>query len=367
VDEGEVKLEEQPAIPPIAEIIAESSIEPRAESAQAPDLTISDSSAPAIEEIPVSSVETPAAETSPTSAELASSFTPLPLPLEISEIASPASVEPAEAQPEPQQQPEADDFDEETEWRKAVKESQAAAATTPTPAKPAKKSGGFASLFGNIKNSLGGMLGRGGDKNKSDATPQTPKPSTTPESIAPESKITAIPAPGIDQILESAAASAVAEAAAETSNTAVDPSLGVPFPTDVEAMAELIAAETASSDKIGKTPIDSPSSAQTQTPPAAVGEPEAEAPAASIEMTVVEMVSVAPEMEASGEPDLSAQVDVVSVAVMSIESTDRKPSSEGEQPELIRPNPPTPDRVETAKPAVQSKSENVSGEDKPSS
>jgi len=361
VDEGEVKLEEQPTIPPIAEIIAESSIEPRAESTIAPDLTIPDSSAPAIEEIPVSSVETPAAETSPTPAELASSFTPLPLPLEISEIASEASVEPAEAQPEPQQQPEADDFDEETEWRKAVKESQAAAATAPTPAKPAKKSGGFASLFGNIKNSLGGMLGRGGDKNKSDATPQTPKPSTTPESIAPESKITAIPAPGIDQILQSELASAAQEVAAETS-------LGVPFPTDVEAMAELIAAETATSDKIGETPIDSPSSAQTQTPPPAVGEPEAQAPAASKEMTVVEMVSVAPvEMEASGEPELSAQVEVVSVAVMSIESTERKPSSEGEQPELIRPNPPTPERVETAKPAAQSKSENVSGEDNPSS
>jgi len=367
VDEGEVKLEEQPTIPPIAEIIAESSIEPRAESARAPDLTIPDSSAPAIEEIPVSSVETPAAETSPTPAELASSFTPLPLPLEISEIASPASVEPAEAQPQPQQQPEADDFDEETEWRKAVKESQAAAAPAPTPAKPAQKSGGFASLFGNIKNSLGGMLGRGGGKNKSDATPQTPKPSTTPESIAPESKITAIPAPGIDQILESELASAAAEVAAGTSNTAVETSLGVPFPTDVEAMAELIAAKTASSDKIGETPIDEPSSAQTQTPPPAVGEPEAQAPAASIEMTVVEMVSVAPEMEASGEPELSAQVEVVSVAVMSIESTDRKPSSEGEQPELIRPNPPTPDRVETAKPTPESKSENVSGEDKPSS
>jgi len=359
VDEGEVKLEEQPTIPPIAEIIAESSIEPRAESVQAPGLTISDSSAPAIEEIPVSSVETPAAETSPTPAELASSFTPLPLPLEISEIASPASVEPAEAQPELQQQPEADDFDEETEWRKAVKESQAAAAA-PTPAKPAKKSGGFASLFGNIKNSLGGMLGRGGDKNKSDATPQTPKPSTTPESIAPESKITAIPAPGIDQILESELASAAQEVAAETS-------LGVPFPTDVEAMTELIAAETATSDKIGETPIE-PSSAPTQTPPPGVGEPEAQAPAASIEMTVVEMVSVAPvEMEASGEPELIAQVEVVSVAVMPIESTDQKPSSEGEQPELIRPNPPPPDLVETAKQAAKSKSENVSGEDKPSS
>ena len=369
LDKGEVKLEEQPTIPPIAEIIPESSIgEPTAESAIAPDWTIPDSKPPAIAEIPVFSVETPAAETSPTPAELASSFTPLPLPLEISEIAVPPSVEPAEAQPEPPQQPEADDFDEETEWRTAVKESQAAAAaaaavapTPPTPPKPAKKSGGFGSLFDNIKNSLGGMLGRGAGKNKSDATPQTPKPSTTPESIAPESKITAIPAPGIDQILESELASAAQEVAAETS-------LGVPFPTDVEAMTELIAAETATSDKIGETPIDEPSSAPTQTPPPAVGEPEAQAPAASREMTVVEMVSVAPvEMEASGEPELSAQVEVVSVAVMSIESTDQKPSSEGEQPELIRPNPPTPDQVETAKLAAQSKSENVSGEDNPSS
>jgi hypothetical protein len=205
------------------------------------------------------------------------------------------------------------------------------------------------------------MLGRGGDKNKSDATPQTPKPSTTPESIAPESKITAIPAPGIDQILQSELASAAQEVAAETS-------VGVPFPTDVEAMAGLMAKETATSDKIGETPLDEPSSAPTQTPPPAVGEPQAQAPAASKEMTVVEMVSVAPvEMEASGEPELSAQVDVVSVAVMPIESTDRKPSSEGEQPELIRPNPPPPDLVEIAKQAAQPKSENVSGEDKPSS
>ncbi|MBW3584845.1 MAG: hypothetical protein KY448_03105, partial [Cyanobacteria bacterium 0813] len=354
VNEGAVKLEEQPAIPPIAEIIAESAIEPTAESPIAPAWKIPDSTAPAIEEIPVSSVETPAAETSPTPAELASSFTPLPLPLKISEIAVPASVEPAEAQPERQQQPEADDFDEmETEWRTAVKESQAAAAAAaPTPAKPAKKSGGFGSLFGNIKNSLGGMLGRGAGKNKSDATPQTPTPSATPESIALESKITATPAPGIDQILESELAQAAAEVAAESSNTAVETSQGLPFPTDVEAMAELMAAETASSDKIGETPIDERSSTETQTtqfaqqtPPAAVGEPEAaagvpaaEAPAVSLEMTVVEMVSVAPgEMEASGEPEVSPQVEVVSVAVISIESTDKKPSSEGEQPELIRP------------------------------
>ncbi|MEG4027056.1 MULTISPECIES: Ycf66 family protein [unclassified Microcoleus] len=402
LDKGEVKLEEQPAIPPIAESIAESSIEPTAESALAPDLKIPDSKPPAIAEIPVFSVETPAAETSPTPAELASSFTPLPLPLEISEIAVAPSVEPAEAQPEPPQQPEADDFDEETEWRTAVKESQAAAAAAaPTPPKPAKKSGGFASLFGNIKNSLGGMLGRGAGKNKSDATPQTPKPSVTPESIAPESKITATPAAGIDQILESELAEAAAEVAAESSNTVVETSLGVPFPTDVEAMAELMAADIASFDKIGETPIEDRSSADTQTPLVAVGEPEAaagvleaeapavsletqtplaavgepeaaagvpeaEAPAVSIEMTVVEMAEPV-EIEVPGEPGLSVQVETVSVSVISIESTGEELSSEAEKTELSPPNHPDPNLVETAKPATESKSEKVSGEDQPSS
>ncbi|MEG3917544.1 Ycf66 family protein [Microcoleus sp. T3_A4] len=388
LDKGEVKLEEQPAIPPIAESIAESAI--------APDLKIPDSKPPAIAEIPVFSVETPAAETSqPPTESAASSFTPPPLPLEISEIAVAPSVEPAEAQPEPQQQPEADDFDEETEWRTAVKESQAAAAAAaPTPPKPAKKSGGFASLFGNIKNSLGGMLGRGAGKNKSDATPQTPKPSVTPESIAPESQITATPAPAIDQILESELAQAAAEVAAESSNTVVETSLGVPFPTDVEAMAELMAADIASFDKIGETPIEDRSSADTQTPLAAVGEPEAaapalsletqtplaavgepeaaagipeaEAPAVSIEMTVVEMAAPV-EIEIPGEPGLSVQVETVSVSVISIESTGEELSSEAEQTELSPPNPPDQNLVETAKPTTESKSEKLSDEDKPSS
>ncbi|MEG4113456.1 MULTISPECIES: Ycf66 family protein [unclassified Microcoleus] len=407
LDKGEVKLEEQPASPPIAESIAESSIAATAESAIAPELKIPDSKPPAIAEIPVFSVETLAAETSqPLTESAASSFTPPPLPLEISEIAVAPSVEPAEAQPEPPQQPEADDFDEETEWRTAVKESQAAAAaaaapTPPTPPKPAKKSGGFGSLFGNFKNSLGGMLGLGAGKNKSDATPQTPKPSATPESIAPESKITATPAPGIDQILESELAQAAAEVAAESSNTAVETSLGVPFPTDVEAMAELMGADTASFDKIGETPIEDRSSAEIETPLAAVGEaeaaagvleaeapavsqetqtplaavgepeaaagvPEAEAPAASIEMTVVEIAAPV-EIEVPGEPGLSVQVERVSVSTISIESTGEELSSEAEQTELSPPNPPDPNLVETAKPAAESKSEKVSGEDKPSS
>lgn len=370
VTEGEVKVEPQSPIPsPIPQTLAESSL--------APDSTIPDSSPPAIAEIPVFSVETAAAETKPAPAELASSFTPLPLPLEFSEIAAPATVEPAEAQPEVKQQPEDDDFDQ--MWRAMAKDSQSAASSiaptaeptaapeaTSTPAKTAKKSGGFGSLFGNLKNSLGGMLGRGAGKNKSDATPQTPTPKAATQPIAPESKITAIPAPDIDQILESELAEAAAEVTGETSNTAVETSRIVPFPTDVEAMAELMAAETASSGKIGDSP-------ETQTPPAAVAEPEAAAgepespPAVSLEMTVVEVAEPV-EIQVPGEPGLSVQVETVSVSVISIESTaDPKPSSEEEQPELIRPNPPTSELVEAAQPADESKSENVSDENKPSS
>ena len=342
IDRGEVKVEEQSAISSISEI-------------------------------PVFSVETPAAETKPAPAELASSFTPLPLPIEFSEIVAAATtVEPAEAQPEAPQQTDDDDFDE--MWRARATQSAPPTATptaaptaeptaapeaNSTPAKTAKKSAGFGSLFGNIKNSLGGMLGRGAAKNKSDATPQTPTPKATRELIAPESKITAIPAPDIDFILETELAEAAAEVTAETNQ-------GVSFPTDVEAMAELMAAETASSAKIEESSIFDRSSADTQTPPTAVSEPEAQAPAVSLEMTVVEIVSVASvEMEASEQPELSA-VEVVSVTVMSIESTDQKPSETGEQPELIRPNPPTSEIKEAAQPADESKSENRSDEDKPS-
>ena len=333
IDRGEVKVEEQSAISSISEI-------------------------------PVFSVETPAAETKPAPAELASSFTPLPLPIEFSEIAAGATVEPLLAQPEVKQQTDDDDFDE--MWRARATQSAAPTATptaapeaSSTPAKVPKKSAGFGSLFGNIKNSLGGMLGRGAAKNKSDATPQTPTPKATRELIAPESKITAIPAPDIDFILETELAEAAAEVTAETNQ-------GVSFPTDVEAMAELMAAETASSAKIEESSIFDRSSADTQTPPTAVSEPEAQAPAVSLEMTVVEIVSVASvEMEASEQPELSA-VEVVSVTVMSIESTDQKPSETGEQPELIRPNPPTSEIKEAAQPADESKSENRSDEDKPS-
>lgn len=380
-NQGEAKVEAQPATGPIAEIIPESAI--------GPDLKTPDSKAPAITEIPVFSVENAPAETSPAPAELASNFTPLPPPLEFSEIAAAPKVEPAEAQPEAKKQAE-DDDDFEEMWRSRAKESQSDATTAaptatataaptanPTPAKTAKKSGGFGSLFGNLKNSLGGMLGRGAAKNKPDANTPVTKPKVAEESIAPESpesKVTTIPAPDIDQILESELAEAGAEVAAETSNTTAETSQAVPFPTDVEAMAELIATETAAnSDKIGESSIlDDGSPAQSQTKPlaqetpadavaepkAAAGATEAEAPAVSLEMTVVEIVSAPPvEIEVPGEPGLSVQVETVSVSTISIESTEEKPSSDGAQPDLVEP----------AKPATESKSENVSDEDRPSS
>ncbi|MGB3263023.1 MAG: Ycf66 family protein [Microcoleus sp.] len=380
-NESPVKLEEQPATPPIAETIGESPI--------GPDLTIPEEKAPAIAEIPVFPVETPAAETSPDPAESASSFTPLPPPIEFSEIAAPATVEPAEAQPQPQQQPETDDFEE--IWRAKAKESEPAAPTAApttaptaaptaaptgksTPAKAANKSGGFGSLFDNIKNSLGGILGLGGGKSKSEAKTPATTEKKTPEPIAPESKTTAIPAPDIDRILESELAEAASEAAAETSNTAVETSQAVPFPTDVETMADLMAAPTASSATIEESSIgDRDPSADSQTPPAAVGEteaaanvPEAQAPEPSLEMTVVEMIAVAPvEIPESGQPDEMSGVEVVSVTVVSIESTEKQPSSEEEPAELIRPTPPTSEIVETAQPAAESKSENLSDEGKP--
>lgn len=381
-NQAEVKAQAQPATGPIADIIPESAI--------APDLNTPDKSAPAITEIPVFSVENAPAETSPAPAELASNFTPLPPPLEFSEIAAAPTVEPAEAQPEAKKQTEDDDdFDE--MWRSRARESQsdatsaaptatatAAPTANPTPAKTAKKSGGFGSLFGNLKNSLGGMLGRGAAKNKPDANTPVTKPKVAPESIAPESKVTTIPAPipapDIDQILESELAEAAAEVAAETSNTTAETSQAVPFPTDVEAMAELIATETAAnSAKIRESSIlddGSPAQSQTkplaqETPADAVGEPkaatgvtEAEAPAVSLEMTVVEIVSAPPvEIEVPGEPGLSVQVETVSVSTISIESTEEKPSSDGAQPDLVEP----------AKRAAESNSDNVSGEDKPSS
>ena len=382
VNQGEVKPASPAAAPSIAEIIAESAI--------GPELTTLDTKAPAIAEIPVFPVETAAVETSePPAPPPAASFTPLPLPLALEklEIGSAATVEPAEAQPQTQNDPEDDDFD--LMWRAKAKESQPAAtsptaaktataapAANPTAAKTAKKSGGFGTLFDNLKNSLGGMLGLGAAKNKSDATPQTkPTPPATPEPIAPESKIVAIQVPDIDLILESELAQAAREAAAETSNTAVESRQGVPFPSDVEAMADLMAAEIASSFvKKEETAILDGSIADRETAPlagdttapaaeepkpaAGVTETEPEAPPTSIEMTVVEIVSEPPvEIEIPGQPGLSVQVETISVSTISIESTDQKLSPDGEQPDL----------AESAKQAAESKSENVSDEDPPSS
>lgn len=371
---SEVKVEEQPATPPVAELISESSIESTPESTIAPELPVSDSIAPAPAPIPVWSIAAPVAETSKAPAASAPS-NETPLPLEVSEIAAAPTVEPTEAQPEGKQEPEVDDFEE--TWRAAA--SSAAPTANSTPAKVTKKSAGFGSLFDNIKNSLGGFLGRGSDKSKSAATPQTPTPKVPPTEIESIAEIPAIPAPDIDQILESELAEAAVEVA-ETSTTAVEESPGVPFPPDVEAMAELV-AETASSPKIEETPIE-PSETEAQTssealeqPPTQVAEPteaadvvEAKVPTPSLQVTVVEVVLATPaESEGSSDSGNSPKLEVeaISIEVISIEATGEELSQETEKPELIRPNPPAPDRVESAKPDAESKSENISSEQPP--
>lgn len=381
---SEAKLEEQPTTPPVAELsISESSIERPPASAIAAEVPVSDSIAPAPQPIPVWSIETAISQTSPAPAGAAPS-NETPLPLEVSEIAATPTVEPAEAQPVAKQEPEVDDFQE--TWKAAAKESPSAASSAAptansTPTKVSKKSGGFGSLFGNLKNSLGGFLGRGSDKSKSVATPQTPTPKVPPTEIEPIAEIPAIPTPDIDQILESELAQAAVEAS-ETSTTAVEESPGLPFPPDVETMAELIATETASSPKIGETPIE-PSETEAQTssetleqPPAPDGvaelteavDAEAKSPIPPLEMTVVEVVLATPaENEAASDADSSPKLEVeaISVEVISIKSTDEELSQETEKPELIRPNPPEPDAVESAKPIVESKSENISSEQPP--
>jgi Ycf66 protein N-terminus len=384
---SEVKVEEQPTTPPVAELISESSIDPTPESAIAADVPVSDSKAPAPQPIPVWSISTPVPKTSKSPAESAPS-NETPLPLEVSEIATAPTVEPAEAQPNAKQEPEVDDFEE--TWRSAAKKSPSAAiSATPTaaptanstPAKVSKKSAGFGSLFDNIKNSLGGFLGRGADKSKSAATPQTQTPKVPPTEIEPIAEIPATPAPDIDQILESELAEAAVEAA-ETSTTAVEESPGVPFPPDVETMAELMATETASSPKIEETSIEpseteAPTSSETLEQPPVPDEVaelteavdvEAKSPIPALEMTVVEVVLATPsENEGASDSGSSRKLEVeaISVEVISIKSTDEEPSQAAEKPELIRPNPPTPDAVESAKPSAESKSENISSEQPP--
>ncbi len=330
-DRNEAKID----VSPVAEIVDKSAI--------VPELPIPDSITPTTEPIAVWSIANPVAETPVESAASNESA----IDSKVAEIATTPTVEPTEAQPELKQELDDDDFDQ--MWRSAAKESQstvptAAPTAAPTTAKVSKKSAGFGSLFGNIKNSLGGLLGRGPDKSKSPAnTPASTEVTTAKaaselpsEAIAPTPKIVAIPTPDIDQILQSELAEAALEVATETSSTAVEENLGVPFPLDVEAMAELISAETAIS------------------------------PTQFSEMTAVEEVSATP-----------AEVEVIVVdieAIASTETTELIPPNpptpnlaetdkSTETTELIPPNPPTPNLAETVKPADESKSENVSGEE----
>lgn len=376
---SEVKAQEQPATPPVAELISESSIESTPKSTIAPKLPVSDSIAPAPAPIPVWSIAAPVAETSKAPAASAPS-NETPLPPEVSEIAAAPTVEPTEAQPEAKQEPEVDDFEE--TWRAAASSAAPTAAPTAnsTPAKVTKKSAGFGSLFDNIKNSLGGFLGRGSDKSKSAATPQTPTPKVPPTEIEPIAEIPAIPTPDIEQILASELAETAVEVA-ETSTTAVEENQGVPFPPDVEAMAELMATETASAPKIAETPIE-PSETEAQTSSETLEQPpdnrvaeltealdvEAKVPTPPLEITVVEVVLAAPAQnegasDSGNSPKL--EVEAISVEVISIEATGEELSQETEKPELIRPNPPDPDRVESAKLDAESKSENISSEPPP--
>ncbi|MGB7709007.1 MAG: Ycf66 family protein [Microcoleus sp.] len=381
---SEVKVKEQPTTPPVAEFISESSIAPTPEIAHAPEFPIPDSIAPTTEPIPVWSIETPVADTTPAPVESALPHE-TPLPLEISEIVAGAPVEPAEAQPEAKVQQPLDEFDDEiaAELTAPARESQAAVSPTavsptavsPTPAKVSKKSAGFGSLFDNIKNSLGGFLGRGSDKSKSAATPQTLTPKVPPTKIEPVAEIPTISAPDIDQILESELAAAAVEVAAETRITAVEESQGVTLESDIET-AVLMSTESASSPEIGDRAI-APSETGTQTSPETqVAEdteasdiPFAKVPSSSLEKTVVEVVSVtAVKIHESGDAIDSSpklEVEAISIEVISIEPTGDTLSQNAEKPELSSPNPPDSELVKTATPAVESQSEHISSQQPP--
>lgn len=381
-DRTELKVEEQPTTPPVVEFISESSIAPTPEIAHTPEFPTPDSITPTTKPIPVWSIETPVADTTPAPVESALPQE-TPLPLEISEMVAGANVEPAEAQPEAKVQQPLDEFDDEiaAELTAPGKESQAAVSPTPaspTPAKVSKKSAGFGSLFDNIKNSLGGFLGRGSDKSKSAATPQTLTPKVPPTKIEPVAEIPTISAPDINQIVESELAAATVEATAETSSTAVEESQGVTFEPDIET-AELMAAESAGSPDMGDRAI-APSETEAQTSPEnQVAEdtkasdisdiPFAKVPSSSLEKTVVEVVSVtAVKIHESGdaiENSPKLEVEAISIEVISIEPTGDTLSQNAEKPELSSPNPPDSERVETATPAVESQSEHISSQQPP--
>jgi len=396
-DRSEVKVEEEPTTPPVAEFISESSIAPTPEIAHAPEFPIPDSIAPTTDPIPVWSIETPVADTTPAPVESALPHE-TPLPLEISEIVAGAPVEPAEAQPEAKVQQPLDEFDDEiaAELTAPGRESQAAVSPTavsptavsPTPAKVSKKSAGFGSLFDNIKNSLGGFLSRSlsgveversrsSDKSKSATTQGTLTPilPKAQDAIEPVAEIPTISAPDLDQILESELASATVKATAETRSTAVEESPGMPLESDIET-AVLMSTASASSPEIGDRAI-APSETEAQTSPEtqvaedteASDVPFAKVPSSSLEKTVVEVVSVtAVKIHESGDAIDSSpklEVEAISIEVISIEPTGDTLSQNAEKPELSSPNPPDSDLVETATPAVESQSEHISSPQPP--
>ncbi|MEZ2302629.1 MAG: Ycf66 family protein [Microcoleus sp.] len=310
-----VKAEEPAVVSPLPEIVAESAI--------APELPLPDSTAPATEEIQVS-IAIPVADTSPAPVESAPTSDTTITP-KVAEIATTPTVGTAEAQPDLKQEPEVDDFEE--MWRVAAKGSPsatptAAPAADSTAVKAPKKSAGFSSLFGNIKNSLGGLLGRGAEKTKSIANTAVTTPKVPSESIELASEVEAISTPEFDQILASELAEAALEVAAETSSTVPDEIPGVPFPLDVEAMAELISEETVIS------------------------------PIQITEITVVDVVSPTP-----------AEVELLSEAIDNSIKQQVESIASANTPELIHPNPPTPNLLNTDKPADESKSENLSDSD----
>jgi Ycf66 protein N-terminus len=358
-DRNQAKTE----VSPVAETVDKSVIDP--------ELPIADSITPTTEPIAVWSIANPVAETPVESAASNESA----IDPKVSEIATTPTVEPTKAQPELKQElDDDDDFDQ--MWRAAAQQSQSvpsSAAPTALPtvnsttAKVSKQPTGLGSLFSNIKNSLGGLLGKGSDKKspaitqvttaKVPSEPIAPTPEIaaipTPD-IAPTPEIATIPTPDIDQILESELTEAALEVATETSSTAVtsaEENLGIPFPLDVEAMAELIGAETAIS------PIE------------------------FSEKTVIEVVLPTPaEVEVSSEAidsDTKQTLEVIVVDIGAIASTETpelippnpptpnlaETEQPTETPELIPPNLPTPNVAETGKPADEPPSENVSGEE----
>ena len=378
VDTAQVKVEEQPpSVGPVVEPFAESSIaEPTPSIAAEPQLSIPDVIPPTTEPIPVWSIETSVADTAPAPAESVPS-SDTPLPLEISEIFAAATVEPAEPQPEIKPEPEVDDFEE--AWRAAALGAAPVAVPTPTPPTPApasKKSAGFGSLFDNLKNSLGGFLGRGSDKSKSPATAQVTTAKVPATAIEPVAEKPTVSAPELDRILESELAAAAREAAPETSSTEARESQGLPFPADVETMAEVMAAERVSSGEIGALELEPQATTVQTSPETEVAEladttdtATAKVPASSPETTELEVVSVMTvkiqESTDAADNTPKLEVEAISIEVIPIEPSGGEASPTAEKAELNSSNSPEFDRVEAAKPAVESKSENISSEAPP--